>query len=199
MKRLNWITRVKCLIFSSILLVPGCAILNQPPATEIPAAELRCEDYPRLIDGNMGTSSILKVKGSIEKEYRDAFIRPPRYQDSIQGTNKVRALIQLNSRKYVTYIEIHPVSNIPSLTVETAIVEVVQGQGDPFTRIPDNRRAKSENASVIRVNIEREVLFLRLTVSSERDRAKSTREPSTDKIKIPFKDIVIREIKFYGK
>lgn len=199
MKLLNWTTRAKSLIFLVTFFVPSCAILNQPPPTEIPAAQLQCEMYPRLVDGNMGTSSILKVEGSIEKEYRDAFIRPPRYQDSIQGTNKVRALIQLNSRKYVTYIEIHPVSNIPSLTVDTAIVEVAPGQGHHFTRISDNRRAKSENASVIRVDIEREVLFLRLTISSERDRAKSTREPSTDKIKIPFKDIVIREIKFYEK
>lgn len=199
MKRLNWITRVKCLIFLSILFVPGCAILNQPPATEIPAAQLRCENYPRLVDGNMGTSSILKVEGFIEKDHTEAATHPFRYQDSIHGTNKVQALIQLNSQQYVTYIEIHPVSNIPSLTVETAIVEVVQGQGTPFTRISDNRRAKSENASVIRVNIERDVLFLRLTVSSERDSAKSTREPSTNKITIPFKDIVIREIKFYGK
>ena len=194
MKRLNWITRVKCLIFLSILLVPGCAILNQPPATEIPAAQLRCENYPRLVDGNMGTSSILKVEGFIEKDHTDAATHPYRYQDSIQGTNKVHALIQLNSQQYVTYIEIHPVSNIPSLTVEVA-----PGQGDHFTRIPDNRRAKSENASVIGVNIERDVLFLQLTVSSERDSAKSTREPSTNKITIPFKDIVIREIKFYGK
>ena len=199
MKLLNWTTRAKCLIFLIILSVPGCAILNQPSPTEIPAAQLRCENYPRLVDGNMGTSSILKVEGSIEKEYKDAFIRPPRYQDSIQGTNKVRALIELNAPKYVTYIEIHPVSNIPSLTVDTAIVEVEPDQEHHFTRIPDNRRAKSENASVIRVNIEREVLFLRFTISSERDRAKSTREPSTDKIKIPFKDIVIREINFYGK
>lgn len=199
MKRLNWITRVKCLIFLSILFVPGCAILNQPPATEIPAAQLRCENYPRLVDGNMGTSSILKVEGFIEKDHTHAGIQSYRYQDSIQGTNKVHALIQLNSQKYVTYIEIHPASNIPSLTVDTARVEVVPGQGDDFARIPDNRRAKSENASVIRVNIERDVLFLRFTVSSERDPARSTREPSTDKIKIPFKDIIIREIKFYEK
>ena len=194
MKRLNWITRVKCLNFLSILSVLGCAVLNQPPPTEIPAAQLQCEMYPRLVDGNMGTSSILKVKGSIEKDHTDAATDPFRYQDSIQGTNKVQALIELNAPKYVAYIEIHPVSNIPGLTVE-----VVPGQGDDFARIPDNRRAKSENASVIRVNIEREVLFLQLTVSSERDPARSTREPSTDKIKIPFKDIVIREIKFYEK
>ena len=194
MKRLNWTTRVTCLIFLIILFVPGCAVLNQPPSTEIPAAQLQCEMYPRLVDGNMGTSSILKVEGSIEKGYTDAGTYPRRYQDSIQGTNKVQALIQLNPRKYVTYIEIHPASNISSLTVDTA-----PGQGDHFTRIPDNRRAKSENASVIRVNIERDVLLLRLTVSSERDSAKSTREPSTDEIIIPFKDIVIREVKFYEK
>ena len=72
MKRLNRITQVKCLIFLSILLVPGCAILNQPPATEIRAAQLRCENYPRLVDGNMGTSSILKVEGFIEKDHTDA-------------------------------------------------------------------------------------------------------------------------------
>lgn len=198
MKRL-WTTRVKCLIFLSILLVPGCAMLNQLSPIEIPAAQLRCKAYPRLVDGNIGTSSILKAKGSIEKDHTEGTTYPYRYQASIQGTNKVQALIQLNSPKYVNYIEIHPVSNIPSLTVETATAQVESGAGYHYTRIPDNRRAKSENASAIRVNIEREVLFLQLTATSERDNAKATREPSTDKIKVPFKDIVIREVKFYGK
>ena len=119
MKRLNWTTRMKCLIFLSLLLVPGCAILNQPPPTEIPAVQLRCENYPRLVDGNMGTSSILKAEGFIEKDHTDASTHPYRYQESIQGTNKVQALIQLNSAEYVTYIEIHPVSSIPSLTVDS--------------------------------------------------------------------------------
>lgn len=195
MKRLNWTIRVKCLIFLSILLIPGCAILNQPPATEIPAAQLQCKNYPRLVDGNMGTSSILKAGGFIEKDHTDGVTLPYRYQDSIQGTNKVHALIQLNSAEYVTYIEIHPVSNIPSLTVDTA----ESNQAHHFTRIPDNRRAKSENASVIHVDIEREVRYLQLTATSERDNTKATREPSTDKIKIPFKDIIIREVKFYRK
>lgn len=199
MKRLNWTTRVKCLIFLSILLIPGCAILNQPPATEIPAAQLQCEMYPRLVDGNMGTSSILKVEGSIEKEYIHAGMSTQKYQGYVQGTNKVQALIQLNSPRYVTHIEIHPVSNIPSLAVDTTTAQVEPGAEYHFTRIPDNRRAKSENTSAIRVNIEREVLFLQLTATSERDNAKAIREPSTDKIKVPFKDIVIREVKFYGK
>ncbi len=195
MKRLNWITRVKCLIFLSILLVPGCAILNQPPATEIPAAQLRCENYPRLVDGNMGTSSILKVEGFIEKDHTDGAVNPFRYQDTIHGTNKVQVLIQLDSPKYVTHIEIYPISNIPSFTIETATIQ----QEHNFRPTTDKRRAKSENASLIRVRIEREVGFLRLTVVSERDSSKATREDASDKIKIPFKDIVIREVKFYGK
>ncbi len=195
MKLLNWTPRGKLLLFLMTLLVPGCAILNQPPPIEIPAAQLQCENYPRLVDGNMGTSSILRVKGSIEKDHTDASTHPYRYQDSIQGTNKVQALIQLNSVEYVTYIEIHPVSSIPSLTVDT----VASDSEHRFTRIPDNRRAKSENAAVIRVNIERNVLYLRLTATSERDNTKAIREPSTDKITVPFKDIVIREVKFYKK
>ena len=181
------------------LSVSGCAILNQPSPIEIPTAQLQCEVYPRLVDGNMGTSSILKVEGSIKKEYINTGLRTQRYQGHIQGTNKVHVLIQLNSPKYVTHIEIYPVSKIPSLAVDTATARVEPGKGQDFTRIPDNRRAKSENASVIRVNIEQEVLFLQLTISSERDSAKAIREGITDKIQVPFKDIVIREVKFYGE
>ena len=195
MKLLNCPLREKFLLFLTTLLVPGCAILNQPPPTEIPAVQLQCKNYPRLVDGNMGTSSILKVEGSVEKDHTDGVTLPYRYQDSIQGTNKVQALIQLNSAEYVTYIEIHPASNILSLTIDTAESD----QAHRFTRISDNRRAKSENAAVIRVSIERDILFLRLTATSERDNTKAIREPSTDKITVPFKDIVIREVKFYGK
>ncbi len=194
-----------------LVVVLGCAALNQPPPTRITAHRLQCELYPNLVDGNLATTSILDVKGSIEKDYVYAGTHAQRYQGSVRGTNKTQALIQLDAPTYVAYIEVYPVSNIPSLTVDTTAAQVESGaeivnapakQGFipyHFTPISDNRHLKSENAAVIRVNIEREVLFLRLIVSSGRDRANSTREPLTDKIKVPFKDIVIREVKFYGR
>ena len=57
--------------------------------------------------------------------------------------------------------------------------------------------ARSENGEVIRIDIDRPVRMLRVSIYANRDLAGATREPLTGKTKVSFEDIVIREIQVY--
>ena len=71
-----------CLAISVWLLMIGCASLYQPPPRRIEATHVSCEAYPGLVDGNLATTGILKVKGIIEKDYIDSGGSGPiRYDD----------------------------------------------------------------------------------------------------------------------
>ena len=176
----------------------GCASLHQPLPTRIAASHLSCEAYPRLVDGNLATTGILKVKGMIKKDYTEAgVIIPRRYDDSLEGKNKTQAWIQLDTLTPVAYIEVHPSSNIYRLLVHTATAEK-QPAEHRFEPVKNHKIARSENGAVIRINIGKPVRWLRLTIHAKRDLAHAEREPLTQKIKVPFEDIVIREVKVYG-
>ena len=187
-----------CLFFLS------CVSLYQPLPKRIEASRLSCEAYPRLVDGNLATTGILKVKGMIEKDYTEAgVITPRRYEDSLEGRNKAEAWIQLDTLTPIAYVEVHPVSNIYRLLVHTATAEVKPGkqkslQASLFEPVRSHKTTRSENGAVIRIDIDRPVRWLRLTIHANRDLAHAEREPLTQKIKVPFEDIVIREVKVYG-
>lgn len=182
------------------LFLISCASLYQPLPKRIEASRLSCEAYPRLVDGNLATTGILKVKGMIEKDYTEAgVITPRRYDDWLEGRNKVETWIQLDTLTPVAYIEVHPVSNIYRLLVYTTTAEIQPGRGEPrFEPVRSHKIARSENGAVIRINVDRPVRWLRLTIHANRDLARAEREPLTQKIKVPFEDIVIREVKVYG-
>ena len=186
------------------LFLLSCASLYQPLPKRIAASHLSCEAYPGLVDGNLATTGILKVKGMIKKDYTEAgVITPRRYDDWLEGRNKAEAWIQLDTLIPVAYIEVHPVSNIYRLLVHTATAEVKPGelkslQESLFEPVRSHKIARSENGAVIRINIDRSVRWLRLTIHANRDLAHAEREPLTQKIKVPFEDIVIREVKVYG-
>ena len=187
------------------LFLISCASLYQPLPKRIEASRLSCEAYPRLVDGNLATTGILKVKGMIEKDYTEAgVVTPRRYDDWLEGRNKAEAWIQLGTLTPVAYIEVHPVSNIYRLLVHTATAEVKPGkqkslQESRFEPVRSHKIARSENGAVIRIDIDRPVRWLRLTIHANRDLAHAEREPLTQKIKVPFEDIVIREVKFYAQ
>ena len=187
-----------CVVIGMWLLMIGCASLYQPLPKRIEATHLSCKAYPRLIDGNLATTGILKVKGIVEKDYIDyGGSGRIRYDDWLTGRFKAEVLIQLDTLTPVAYIEVHPVSNIYRLSVDTATAEIQPGNEYLFEPVRSHKIARSENGAVIRIDIDRPVRTMRVVIAANRDSAHATREPLTEKIKVPFKDIVIREIQVY--
>ncbi len=188
------------------LFLISCAPLSQTFPRRIEARHLSCEAYPRLVDGNLATTGILKVKGVIEKDYiggitQRSITTSRRYGDWLEGRNKAEAWIQLNTLTPIAYIEVHPVSTIYRLLVHTTAAEIQHlGKSEHlFDPIRSHKIARSENGAVIRINIDRPVRWLRLTFHAHRDLAHAEREPLTQKIKVPFEDIVIREVRLYAQ
>ena len=192
------------------LFLLSCASLYQPLPKRVAASHLSCEAYPGLVDGNLATTGILKVEGVVEKDYiggggtRRTGVIPSRYGDWLEGRNKAEAWIQLDKLIPIAYIEVHPVSNIYRLLVHTTTAEVKPGelkslQESLFEAVKSHKIARSENGEVIRIDVDRPARWLRLTIHANRDLARAEREPLTQKIKVPFEDIVIREVRFYAE
>ena len=182
-----------CVAIGVWLLMVGCASLYQ---LRIEAAHLSCKAYPSLVDGDLATTSSLKVKGFVEKgntAYRDGI----RYGDWLEGKDKAEVLIQLDTLTPVAYIKVHPVSNIYRLSVDTSTAEIEHEKAHHFEPVRSHKIVRSENGAVIRINIDRPVRMLRVIIYANRDLAHTTREPLTHKTKVSFEDIVIREIRVY--
>ena len=112
-----------CVTISVWLLTVGCASLYQPLPKRIKATHLSCEAYPSLVDGNLATTSHLKVKNFAEKgntNYRYS----NQYGDWVEGKYKAESVIQFDTLTSVAYIKVHPISTIYRLSVETSTVEV---------------------------------------------------------------------------
>ena len=175
------------------LLMVGCASLPK----RIAATHLSCETYPSLVDGDLATNSFLKVKGFVEKD-NAAYKHSLRYGDWVEGKHKTEALIQLDTLTHVAYIEVHPISTIYRLSVETSIAERAHGKAPLFEPVRSHKIARSENGAVMRIDIDRPVRMLRVAIHVNRDSAHDTRELLTSKTKVSFEDVVIREIRVYG-
>lgn len=178
------------------LLMVGCATLYQPLPRRIAATQLSCEAYPSLVDGDLATTGILKVKGFVEKD-NTAYKHSLRYGDWVEGKHKTEALIQLDTLTPVAYIQVHPVSNIYRLSVDTSTAGIAHGKAPLFEPVRSHKIARSENGEVIRIDIDRPVRVLRVSIYANRDLAGTTRESLTGKTKVSFEDIVIREIRVY--
>ena len=72
MNRIFTTTPFVLIVGLTCLFLIGCASLYQPLPKRIAASHLSCEAYPRLVDGNLATTGILKVKGMIKKDYTEA-------------------------------------------------------------------------------------------------------------------------------
>lgn len=186
-----------CMAIGVWLLTVGCASLYQSLPRRIEATHLSCEKYPSLVDGDLSTSSILKVKSFVEKK-NTGYGGSTGYGDWLEGKDKTEALIQLSTLTHVTYIEVHPISNILRLSVDTSTAEMENGKASHFEAVKSRKIARSVNGKVIRINIDRPVRMLRVTIYVNRDSARTTREPITGKTKVSFQDVVIREIKVFS-
>ncbi len=174
------------------LFAIGCA----PLPKRIAATHLSCEAYPKLVDGDLATNSFLKVKDFVEKD-NPAYKHSLRYGDWVEGKHKTEALIQLDTLTTVAYIAVHPISNIYRLSVDTSPTEITHEKLHHFEPLRSHKIARSENGEVIRIDIDRPVRVLRVSIYANRDLARTTREPLTQKTKVSFKDIAIREIRVY--
>lgn len=181
-----------CVAIGTCLLVVGCA----PLPRRIEATHLACKAYPSLVDGDLATTSFLKVKDFVEKD-NTAYRHSLRYGDWVEGKHKTEALIQLDTLTPVAYIQVHPISNIYRLSVDTSTAEIAHEKTSLFESVSSHKIARSENGAMIRVDIDRPVRVLRVVVYVNRDLAYTTREPLTDKTTVRFEDVVIREIWVY--
>ena len=181
-----------CVAIGMSLLIVACA----PLPRRIAATHLSCETYPSLVDGDLATNSFLKVKGFVEKD-NPAYKHSLRYGDWVEGTHNTEVLIQLDTLTPVAYIEVHPISNIYRLSVETSIAETAHEKASLFEPVRSHKIARSENGEVVRIDIDRPVRMLKVAIYVNRDLAHTTREPLTRKTKVAFKDVVIREIRVY--
>jgi hypothetical protein len=179
-----------------LLFIGGCASLFQPLPKRIKATHLSCETYPSLVDGDLTTISFLKVKGFVEKN-NTAYKRSIRYGDWVEGEHKTDALIQLDALTHVAYIKVHPISNIYRLSVETSIAEKADKKASLFEPVISHKIARSENGAAMRIDIDRPAWMLKVTIYANRDLAHTTQESLTQKTKVSFKDIAIREIQVY--
>ncbi len=186
-----------CMVIGAWLLTVGCASLYQSLPRRIEATSLSCEKYPSLVDGDLSTSSILKVKTFVEKE-NTGYRGSTGYGDWLEGKDKVEALIELSTLTHVTYIEVHPISNILRLSVDTSTAEMADEKASHFEPVKSRKIARSVNGKVIRINIDRPVRMLRVVIYVNRDSARTTREPITGKTKVSFQDVVIKEIKVFS-
>lgn len=181
-----------CVAIGVSLLIVACA----PLPRRIAATHLSCETYPSLVDGDLATNSFLKVKDFVEKD-NPAYKHSLRYGDWVEGKHKTEALIQLDTLAPVAYIEIHPISNIYRLSVETSTAETANEKSHHFEPVTSHKIARSENGEVIRIDIDRPVRMLKVAIYVNRDLAHTTRESLTHKTKVSFGDVVIREIRVY--
>lgn len=181
-----------CVAIGACLLMVSCA----PLPKRIAATHLSCEAYPKLVDGDLGTTSFLKVKTFVEKNNTN-YQKSIRYGDWIEGKDKAEALIQLDTLTPVAYIQVHPISTIYRLSVETSTAEMTNQKSQQFEPVKSHKIARSENGKVIRIDIDRPVRTLRVAIHANRDLAETTREPLTGKTKVSFEDVMIREIRVY--
>ena len=174
------------------LFTVGCA----PLPKRIAATHLSCEAYPKLVDGDLATTSFLKVKDFVEKD-NTAYKHSLRYGDWVEGKHKTEALIQLDALTQVAYIAVHPISTIYRLSVDTSMAEITNEKSHHFEPVRSHKIARSENGAVIRIDIDRPVRVLRVSIYVNQDLAQTTREPLTQKTKVTFNDVVIRDIRVY--
>ena len=199
---------MRILIVLTVLLigVSGCAILTQlnQSVEEIPSSRLTCASNPELVDGNLETVSTFAVNGIVRKAYqvfdnksRRISSAQRRYITQVEGNRRTEAIIKLDAPTYVSYVEVYPASRyIPNFAMMTTT-------DDPpcfdvsFDRVSDKQHQDIEGLTPVRFNIQREILYLRLSADGIEDKQNSTRKPNAS-VEIPLKGAEIREVKFFG-
>lgn len=195
---------MKLRMFGVLLLlvfdVIGCALLQEAPPIEIPAARLSCAQNPEMVDGDLSTVGTFVPKGSIKKEYVVNFGYAQRqYQRRVIGSLKTETLVKLDAPTYIKYIEVYPASTIPNFTLDTTPEEKSSKWTLSFTAVEDKRAQRVEGSLPVRFRIQRKVLYLRLTANALEDADNVSHGNEIGELRIPLKGAAIREIKFYGR
>ena len=217
-------------IFSILLLLPfsivGCmglqgksgteilpsrlSWLQDTPVEEIASSRLTCDTHPEIVDGNLETVGSFEVRGDVRKRHdivggERPFFGRTQYVTELDGTIRCEILIKLEKPMYVNTIEVYPASRIPNLALSTALDESQRhfGQsGTGFKPVHDKQYEDVEGTKPVKFQVERELLYLRVTADAIEDRQDATRfddRVSDEGIDIPLKGASIREIKFYGR
>ncbi len=208
-------------LFSLLLIgIIGCAVLNQP-TFEIVPSQLTCETNPEFVDGNLETASAFAIHGHLEKGYQTFYDGNPvsggtrKYITHVEGSRRTFAVIKLKSPTYVSYIEIYPESRVPNLALMTTM-EDPPNFDTSFDVVHDKLHTTLENKQPMRIQINREILYLQLAADGIEDKQNAVREILPEKVKhqkqpqqrlkdkdarirIPLTGASIREVKFYGK
>ena len=192
----------------SMLLVTGlgCAVLNQP-TIQIKPAQLSSLTNPQLVDGDLDTVSTFAASGQIEKKYRifdgkgrEANHGERRYTTQIEGTLRTHAVIKLSEPTYITYVEIYPESRIPRLALTTTLEDPPRFESS-FDVVRDKQHIDVEGKKPVRIKINREILYLRVSADGLEDRKNTIRDTKDEDklIQIPLKGAEIREVKFFSR
>ena len=180
--------------------VIGCALLQETPSVEIPASRLSCAQNPEMVDGDLSTVGSFVAKGSIKKEFvRNLRYAQRRYQRRVIGSLKTETLIKLDAPTYIKYIEVYPASTIPNFALDTTAEAKSPKWILSFAAVEDKRAQRVEGTLPVRFQIEREVLYLRLTANALEDVDSVSHGNETGELRIPLKGASIREIKFYER
>ena len=180
--------------------VMGCAMLQETPLVEISASRLSCTQNPEMVDGDLSTVGTFNAKGSIKKEYvTNKGYEARKYQSRVKGSLKTETLIKLDVPTYIKYIEVHPASTIPNLALDVTAEEKSPKWTISFTAVEDKRSQKVEGTLPVRFQIEREVLYLRLTANAMEDVDNVSHGREIGELQIPLKGASIREVKFFER
>ena len=190
--------RVFGILLFLVFGIMGCAMLQEVPSVEISALRLTCDQNPAMVDGNLKTVGIFAARGSIKKEFvKRVSYAPRQYQRQIEGSFKTETLIKLDAPTYIAYVEIYPASTIRNLILDTAITS--PKSKFLFEAVEDKRGIDVEGTLPVRIQIKREIHYLRLTANALEDLDKVAHGDEYGEMQIPLKGAAIREVKFYGR
>ena len=195
---------MKLRMFGVLLLlvfgVIGCALLQEARPIEIPASRLSCAQNPEMVDGDLSTIGTFASKGSIKKEFvRNLRYAPRQYQRRVIGSLKTETLIKLDAPTYIKYIEVYPASTIPNFALDTTPEERSPKWTLSFTAVEDKRAQRVEGSLPVRFQIQRKVLYLRLTANALEDSDNVSHGNEIGELRIPLKGASIREVKFFER
>ena len=184
--------------------------LQDTPIEEIASSQLTCDTHPEIVDGNLETVGAFDVKGDVRKRYdivegERPFFGRTQYVTELDGTIRCEILIKLEKPMYVSSIEVYPASGIPNLALSTALDESERHFGESgtgFKPVHDKQYEDVEGTKPVKFQVERELLYLRVTADAIEDRQDATRfddRVSDEGIDIPLKGASIREVKLYGR
>ena len=184
--------------------------LQDTPIEEIAFSQLTCETHPEMVDGNLETVGTFEVRGEVRKKYDivegggysfDKRFGKSQYVTELDGTIRSEILIKLEKPMYVSSVEVYPASRIPNLALSTALEKSKHHFGESgtgFKPVHDKQYEEAEGAEPVTFQVEREVLYLRVTADAIEDRKNATRFDD-EVIDLPLKGASIREVKLYGR